>query len=84
MIRHRRWIGLTALVAVLISLMAWVVSGAVWDETKAVQFTAAKYDRIEESTLLLGTHPVHRSAHSAALDEVAKTTTDQAGTKRRH
>lgn len=82
MIRHRRWIGLTALVAVLISLMAWVVSGAVWDETKAVQFTAAKYDSIEDSTLLIGTHLIHLSALSDSIYEVAQTSAEESGQNR--
>ncbi len=82
MIRHRRWIGLTALAAVLISLMAWVVSGAVWDETKAVQFTAAKYDSIEDSTLLIGTHLIHLSALNDSIYEVAQTSAEESGQNR--
>ena len=82
MMRHRRWIGSAAAAAVLIGLMAWVVSGAVWDETRAVQFTAAKYDSIEDSTLLIGTHLIHLSALNDSIYEVAQASAEESGQNR--
>ena len=79
MIRHRRLIGLTAAAAVLIGLMAWVFSGAVWNEEDAVQFTAAKFDSIEDSTLLIGTHLIHLSALNDSIYEVAQASAEESG-----
>ena len=70
--RHKRLIGLSAVAAALIGLMTWVFSGAVWNEEEAVQFTAAKFDSIEDSTLLIGTHLIHLSALNDSIYEVAQ------------
>lgn len=79
MIRHKRVIGLTAVAVALIGIMTWVFSGAVWNEEEAVQFTAAKFDSIEDSTLLIGTHLIHLSALNDAIYEVAQASAEESG-----
>ena len=79
MIRHKRAIGLAAVTAALIGIMTWVFSGAVWNEEEAVQFTAAKFDSIEDSTLLIGTHLIHLSALNDAIYEVAQASAEESG-----
>ena len=77
--RHKRLIGLSAVAAALIGLMTWVFSGAVWNEEEAVQFTAAKFDSIEDSTLLIGTHLIHLSALNDSIYEVAQASAEESG-----
>ena len=81
--KHRKHIiGLVAAVAVLTGALAWEISSAVWDETQAVQFTAARFDSIEDSTLLIGTHLIHLSALNDSIYEVAQTSAEESGQNR--
>ena len=75
----KRMVGLAAAVAVLTGALAWGISGAVWDETQAVQFTAARFDSIEDSTLLIGTHLIHLSALNDSIYEVAQASAEESG-----
>lgn len=79
MIRRKKSIGMVTIAAMLIGIMAWVFSGAVWNEEDAVQFTAAKYDSIEDSTLLIGTHLIHLSALGDSIYEVAQASAEESG-----
>ena len=80
--KRKRIIGLTAAVIILIGAVGWVYSNAVWDETQAVQFTAAKFDSLEDSTLLVGTHLIHLSALNDSIYNIAQASAEESGQNR--
>lgn len=69
------------LVAALLLLAAFagVNAYAVWNEERAVQFSAAQYGGVEASTLLIGTHLIHLHALTEEIYQIAQKSADESG-----
>ncbi|MCI7125159.1 MAG: DUF4407 domain-containing protein [Agathobaculum sp.] len=77
--KRKRLVWFIVLAAVLAASVAGVMSSAVWNEEQAVQFTAAKYSGVEDSTLLVGTHLIHLSALNDAIYATARKSAEESG-----